>query len=136
MATPAPDATATAAASGAALPTTDEASRSDRPDSSSALVRRTTVTMAINPISVVPRTPMRQAVRPPMEVLATGPVSARNAGLAVTLNANASRSASAGYSETNAEKVDAATAAIPTTQTSSGIRSRRRVSLISDPVPV
>jgi len=135
MTTLVPVATVTAAASGAALPTTDDASRSDRPDSSSALVRRTTVTIAISPINVVPRTPIRQAVKPPMEVLATGPVRARNAGLAVTLSASASRSNSVGYSETNAEKVDAATEAIPTTQTSSGIRSRRRVNLISDPVP-
>ena len=52
------------------------------------------------------------------------------------LSASAARSAGSGYSAAMVENVDAATAPMPSTQASSGIRSRRRFSLINAPVPV
>ena len=72
----------------------------------------------------------------PMEVPVIGPVMARKAGFAEMLRARAARSASSGYSAAMVENVDAATAPMPRTQTSSGIRSRRRLSRIKVPVPV
>ena len=77
-------------------PSTPEASSSARPDSSSALVRRTTVSNAISATIRPARTPTRQAVTPPMEVTVMGPVSARNDGLAEMDTASRVRSASAG----------------------------------------
>ena len=66
-----------------------------RPDSSSARVRRTTVSNAINPTIRPAITPTRQAVTPPMDVTMIGPVSARNEGLAEIDTASRARSTSA-----------------------------------------
>ena len=71
-----------------------------------------------------------------MDVSEIGPVMARNAGLVEMLRASVARSAASGYSEAMVENVDAATAPMPSTQASSGMRSRRRLSLIKAPVPV
>ena len=111
MARLAPTATATAAASGAARPTTEEASSSVRPASSSARVRRITVKIAIRPTRDVPTAPTRQAEMAPTEVPVIGPVMARNAGFAEMLWASAARSACSGYSAAMVENVDAATGA-------------------------
>ena len=66
----------------------------------------------------------------PIEVSEMGPVMARKAGFAEMLSASVARSAASGYSAAMVENVDAATAPMPRTQASSGIRSRRRLSLI------
>src|SRR4029077_5877306 len=102
----------------------------------SALVRRITVKIDIRPTIEVPMAPIRHAEMAPMDVSEMGPVMARNAGLVEMLSARVARSAASGYSEAMVENVEAATAPMPTPQASSGMRSRRRLSLINAPVPV
>ena len=138
MARLAPTATITAAASGAARPTTADDSSSVRPG---LLVRPGAADHREDGHQRrpgrVPTAPIRQAVSPPTEVSAIGPGDRQER----RVRRDARRPAppvrpASGYSEAIAENVDAATAPMPRIQTSSGIRSRRRFSRINAPVPV
>ena len=77
----APIETSSAAASSPCLPTTPALTSSARPESSSARVWRTTVSIAMTPVSSARNPPMRHATKPPAVVRSyAGPYSTFSAG--------------------------------------------------------
>src|SRR5690606_22372804 len=125
-----------AAVSGACRPTTAEPMISARPVSSFWRVCRTTMKVLSSAVSSAREVNVSAVTIEPRLGPAVGPLNARATTLAAVVVAYPARSASVGYRPITLLAEAAPSAGRPNVQISALVRSRRRASRVSRPVPV